>query len=236
MGVSDFPDNVVGTTFYEKSCGSEGLLFLVSKPPAASCTYSSLCVVRGWYTSSQDKRTAAKLLISDLPKLYQIWILIVRDFGSMLGGWTLTRGPARCVLDTLLDNQLDPLLDNQLETPCGAGHGGGSLSPSGVRLPAGRQPRSLRARVVRLPKPERSPPAACRTRCWTPCWTSCWTRCWTRSRYPVTLPVELWQRFGSLWVYRAGGGWFLGRGAGLALRKKQKQNKTLALCLPSLVR
>ena len=76
VGVSDFLDNVVGTTYLRESCGLEDLLFLVSKPPAAvSFTYSSLCVVHGWYTSLQDKRTAPKSLISDLPILYQICFL-----------------------------------------------------------------------------------------------------------------------------------------------------------------
>ena len=76
VGVSDFLDNVVGTTYLRESCGLEDLLFLVSKPPAAvSCTYSSLCVGPGWYTSSQDKRTAPKSLISDLPISRKIWFL-----------------------------------------------------------------------------------------------------------------------------------------------------------------
>ena len=75
------------------------LALSVSKPPAAvSCTYSSLCVGPGWYTSSQDKRTAPKSLISDLPISRKIWFLkqqIFKDFSSKLGGWTRKLGSRR---------------------------------------------------------------------------------------------------------------------------------------------
>ena len=57
VGVSDFLDNVVGTTYLRESCGLEDLLF-VSKPPAAvSCTYSSLCVGPGLPVGTPPHKT-----------------------------------------------------------------------------------------------------------------------------------------------------------------------------------